>query len=167
MAFVSIISMTFTCGKATAAEPATQPATQPAENYRVVNKADGLSCSFSQDISTSGGYGLGGGTMYATANHFKCVDKDGKEREIELISTNVNESAGIEKNGKLAIRTKDFGTVYRRDDVGKLDEYEMTDSQIKKLKTFLGLDGRAGSGLDIEKTSGAGPTTLPSGDNRP
>jgi hypothetical protein len=106
------------------------------EKYRVVTKADGLSCSFYQDVSASMGTGFSG-TMHATANHFQCKDKAGKKREIELISTDTNMNVGIE-NGKVAIRTKDFGTVYRGNKKGELKTFEMTDSQMKKLKTFLG-----------------------------
>jgi hypothetical protein len=45
-------------------------------------------------------------------------------------------------DGKIAIRTKKFGTVYRGNEAGKLDTYEMTDVQIKQLKAFLGSCGR-------------------------
>ena len=47
------------------------------------------------------------------------------------------ESVGFDDNGKVAIRTKNFGTVYRGNKPGELDTFEMTDSQIKKLKTFM------------------------------
>jgi hypothetical protein len=79
-----------------------------------------------------------GGSMSASANHFKCSDKAGKEREIELISSDPSKNAGIE-NGKVAIRTKSFGVVYRGNSEGTFGVIEMTDSQIKKLKAFLGL----------------------------
>jgi hypothetical protein len=107
------------------------------EKYRAVIKADGLSCSFTQDISMSMGSGFSG-TMTASANHFRCVDKIGKEREIELINNDPSRNAGIE-NGKVAIRTKNFGVVYRGNSEGTFATYEMMDSQIKKLKVFLGL----------------------------
>lgn len=108
---------------------ATATATQ--EKPRPLTKEDGLTCSFTQDLSTSGG------TMYATANHFKCTDKQGKEVEIELINTDPNKNSGVE-DGKVAIKTKDFGTVYRGNDDTTFDVYYMTDSQIEKLKKFLG-----------------------------
>lgn len=41
-------------------------------------------------------------------------------------------------DGKIAIRTKKLGTVYRANEAGKLDTYEMTDVQFKDLKAFLG-----------------------------
>jgi hypothetical protein len=78
------------------------------------------------------GYGLSG-TMTASANHLKCVNKANKEVEIEIASV---EAA----NGKVAIRTKQFGTVYRGNERGTFSAYEMTDRQIRQLKTFLGLE---------------------------
>jgi len=75
-----------------------------------------------------------GVTMWSKANHFKCKDKTGTEREIELINTVPNLSADV-KSGKLVIGTKEFGTVYREEDHHAL---EMTESQIMKLKTSLG-----------------------------
>ena len=108
------------------------------EKPRPLTKEDGLTCSFSQDLGLSFGSNYGtSGSASATANHFKCKDKDGKEVEIELISKDSSKNAGLE-NGKVAIRTKDFGTVYRGNDEGTFDVYYMTDSQIKKLKKFLG-----------------------------
>jgi len=107
------------------------------EKYRALRSDDGLSCAFSQDISMSTGAGLSG-TMSASANHFECKNKTGKEVEIELISANPSVNAGLE-NGKVAIRTKMFGTVYRGNQPSTFDTYEMTDSQIKRLKTYLGL----------------------------
>jgi hypothetical protein len=129
-------------------QPAAQ--TKANENYRVVTEADGLSCTFSQDIATSMGIvisGLAGEdyldpgppksgvTMWSKENHFKCKDKTGTEREIELINKVPNLSADM-KNGKLVLRTKEFGTVYREEEHRTL---EMTESQIKKLQMFLGL----------------------------
>jgi hypothetical protein len=119
------------------------------ENYRAVTEADGLSCRFSQDIATSMGIVMNGVadnvyinpgppksgvTMWSKANHFKRKDKAGTEREIELINKVPNLSADM-KNEKVVIRTKEFGTVYRDEEHRTL---EMTESQIKKLKTSLG-----------------------------
>jgi hypothetical protein len=128
-----------------------QPAAQTKTNgnYRVVTEADGLSCRFSQDIATSYGIVLSGlqgddyidpgppksgVTMWSKANHFKCKDKTGMEREIELTNKVPNLSADV-KNGKLVIATKEFGTLYREE---KQHSLEMTESQIMKLKTSLG-----------------------------
>jgi hypothetical protein len=101
--------------------------------YRTLTPGDGLSCSFSQDIFLNPGFNSSG-TAYAPANHFECTDKAGKKREIELIST----KNAVPEGQKVAIKTKDFGTVYRGNEKGNYDTYELTDSQIKKLKTFLG-----------------------------
>ncbi len=54
--------------------------------------------------------GLLNGTMWSIVNHFKCKDKAGNEAEIELKNKVPNLSADIE-NGKVALRTRDFGTV--------------------------------------------------------
>jgi hypothetical protein len=102
-----------------------------------VTKEDGLSCSFSQDLAMSLGSPTSG-SVSASANHFTCFDKTKDEVEIELISTDPSVNV-IAKGGKIGIRTKKFGTVYRGNEAGKLDVYEMTDTQIKQLKTFLGL----------------------------
>lgn len=125
------------------------------EHYRVVVETDELSCRFSQDMGTSMGLVLGdvhdqkyidprppanqsgglfSGTMWSIANHFKCKDKAGTEREIELKNKVPNLSADIEK-GKVVLRTKDFGTVYWDEEHRTL---EMPDGGIKKLKTSLG-----------------------------
>jgi len=124
-----------TTNKSTASAQQAKP--NVAQKYRVVTKEDGLSCAFSQDLAMSLG-SPSGGTVSASANHFICLDKMKKEVEIELASKDPNINV-IAKDGKIAIRTKKFGTVYRGDEAGKLDVYEMTDTQIKQLKTFLGL----------------------------
>jgi len=138
-----------------------QPAAQTkGEAYRVVTDADGLSCQFSQDLntsfgivmsgvgdsayinptppkSTSGGGGLSG-TMWSKANHLTCKDKTGAEKEIELINKVPNLSVDLDtknKNERVVLKTKEFGLLYRDEDSRAL---EMTESQIKKLKTFLG-----------------------------
>jgi len=116
---------------------AQQPKPSVAQKYRVVTKQDGLSCSFSQDLAMSLG-SPSSGSVSATANHFICLDKTKKEVEIELISKDPSVNV-IAKDGKIEIRTKKFGSVYRGNEVGKLDVYEMTDTQIKQLKAFLGL----------------------------
>ena len=69
--------------------------------------------------------------MTATRNHFNCTDKKGKEMSIELESTQL-------VNGKVAIKTTDFGTVLRGNQEGSFDEYEMTECQITEVKKFLG-----------------------------
>jgi ubiquitin-protein ligase len=102
--------------------------------YRVLRSDDGLSCQFSQDMSISMGSGLNG-SISGVQNHFKCKDMAShRESEIEL------DSAGLE-NGKVAIRTKKFGVIYRGNETGKFDVYEMTDGQITHLKTYLRSNG--------------------------
>ena len=108
-----------------------------AQKYRAVTEEDALSCSFSQDLSLSLGSPTSGSAS-ASANHFTCLDKANKEVEIELISSNPNVNV-VPKGGKIGIRTKRFGTIYRGNEAGALHTYEMTDSQIKQLKAFLGL----------------------------
>jgi TPR repeat protein len=101
------------------------------DRYRVLTPEDGLSCEFSQDLSISTGYGLSG-QISGTRNHFDCTDKAGKSIAIQL------KSAGL-VNGKVGIVTKDFGTILKGNEEGSFDKYEMTESQIAKLKKFLGL----------------------------
>jgi len=124
-----------TTGKSTPAGQQAKPAAP--EKYRVVKKEDGLSCSFSQDLSISMGYGTSG-TASASANHFTCLDKAKKEVEIELVSKDPNTNV-VAKEGKIGILTKKFGTVYRGNEADATGTYEMTDTQIKQLKAFLGL----------------------------
>ena len=100
------------------------------EKYRELTPNDGLTCEFSQDISVSMGPGLSG-SMKANGNHFECTDKLGNRRAIELKSVGV-------VDGKVEIKTEDFGTVYKGNEFGSLDKYEMTESQIAKLKELLG-----------------------------
>jgi len=76
------------------------------EKYRVLTSDDGLSCEFTQDMSLSLGSGFTG-RMSASANHFACIDKTGKNVEIELVSSDPHLNAGLE-NGKVAIRTKNL-----------------------------------------------------------
>lgn len=97
------------------------------EGYLVLTDDRGLSCTFTQDLSLSLTTPTGGEVR--PRNHFACLDKTKRKVEIEVVSV---ESA----RGEVAIQTKKFGTVYR--DMMS-DRYEMTDSQIKLLKTFLGL----------------------------
>jgi hypothetical protein len=116
--------------------PSAQPAKPAApQKYRVVTQEDDLSCSFSQDLSISMGSGLSGSAS-ASANHFTCLDKAGKEVEIALISKNPNVNV-VPRGGKIGIRTKQFGMVLR-DEEGAFS-LEMTEAQIKLLKAFLGL----------------------------
>jgi hypothetical protein len=105
--------------------------------YRIITKADCLSCSISQALSLGNMSANFTGTVKVAANHFKCIDKTGKEREIELISTDPAEEV-IHEDGKIAINTKEFGTIYRNNEIDNTDTYWMPDSQIKKLKTYLG-----------------------------
>lgn len=97
--------------------------------YRALTKDDGLSCKFTQDLTMTMSSPLAGGVS-STTDHFKCTDKTKAQVEIELVST------GLE-NGKVAIRTKKFGTVYRGNDPNTFGTYEMTGTQISQLKSFL------------------------------
>jgi hypothetical protein len=107
-----------------------QEATKAGE-YRPLTQKDGFSCTFSQDLSVSMTSPGLSGNMAATRDHFDCTDKEGKKRSIELTSTGL-------VNGKVEIKTRDFGTILRGNEQGTFDRYEMMESQIKKLKAFLG-----------------------------
>ena len=134
------------CNRLATAQSASEKPSAPAatseparsqQKPRQLTKEDKLICSFSQDLTANANNGLSG-NVSATTNHFTRKDKDGKEIEIELTSPDSSKNAGIE-NGMAAIRTKNFGTVYRGNEEGKFDTYYMTEDQIKKLKKFLGL----------------------------
>jgi hypothetical protein len=103
--------------------------TKEPEKYRLLTPGDGLSCEFSQDLSISMGSGLSG-NINGVRNHFDCTDKTRKTISIELESVEP-------VDGKIEIKTKLFGTVLRGNEWGTLDKYEMTESQIAKLKKFL------------------------------
>jgi hypothetical protein len=105
-----------------------QEATQTGK-YRALTPEDGLSCYFSQDLMFSIGGNFRGNVT--ARNHFDCTDKKGNKRGIALKSV---ESV----NGRLEIKTEDFGTILRGNVEGSFDKYEMMESQIRKLRTFLG-----------------------------
>jgi hypothetical protein len=99
------------------------------EEYRILTPEDSFSCVFSQELSTSM---LDSAHSSLTANnHFDCTDKGGKKVSIDLWS--VKPSGGM-----IEIKTKKFGTVLKGNEMGTFDRYEMKESQIKKLRTFLG-----------------------------
>ncbi len=122
-------------------DPSSQQSITPIDftsgKYRIITKADCLSCSISQALSLGNMSANFTGTVKLAANHFKCIDKMGKEREIELISTDPEENV-IHEDGKIAINTKKFGTMYRNNEIDNTDTYWMPDSQINNLKTYLG-----------------------------
>lgn len=114
-------------------------------------KADGLECHMFTEL-TSSATSPTSGTLSTTGRSFECRDASKKLRAIKLVGTQKLD------NGKVAVMTKDFGTVYYRNDEtcvasktaktaeGKpikecteRDIYSMTDVQIKNLKLFLGL----------------------------
>ena len=109
--------------------------TRRSGEYGALRLEDRLSCLFSQDLSLSFPGGLNTATvnLTPTKNHFDCYDKEGKKRSIEL------ESVGL-ADGKVAIKTKNFGTVLRGNSKGTFDKYEMTEDQIKDLQVFLGFE---------------------------
>lgn len=93
-----------------------------------------------------------GGTISTGGRSFECLDATGDSKTIKLISTQRL------KNKKVAIVTRSYGTIYYRNDetcspsatmkneegkpmlvCAQHDMYEMTEIQIKKLKSFLGL----------------------------
>ncbi len=108
-----------------------QPVTNGTGTYRLLTPADSLSCAYSQDLSLS----LGGnfsGNITGTTEHFDCTNNSGKKIAVEL------KFAVSTSDGKVAIITKDFGVVFRGNEKGSFDKYEMTESQIANLKKFLG-----------------------------
>ena len=70
-----------------------------------------------------------GGAPTGELVSFECLDKNGNTVELELSSTKMID-------GK--IETKYFGTILFKSEGAASGTYYMTDSQIKKLKEFLG-----------------------------
>jgi TonB family protein len=66
----------------------------------------------------------------ATRNHFVCTNEEGKEISIEPKSVGP-------VDGKVEIKTEDIGTIRMDTEEGSFDKYEMTESQIAKLKKML------------------------------
>jgi hypothetical protein len=104
------------------------------EEYRVVTPEDRLSCAFEQteDISASTGYGLSGHmSVNKIHNYLSCKDNGGVGTSIQLKSVEL-------RDGKAAIITENFGTILKGNRPGSFDKYEMTERQIKRLKSYLG-----------------------------
>ena len=89
-------------------------------NYRDLTKDDGLEChmytSMLMNLTTPSSAALRSG-----GSTFECVDASMKSREIGLVAThNLGQPAafapGAENKYKVAIVTKDFGTIYVRHD---------------------------------------------------
>jgi ankyrin repeat protein len=99
--------------------------TPTSDGYRDLAPNDNLRCDAFADSITSS---FGGPPPSGTGVHYTCVDKEGRTQTIKLKSTEM-------VDGK--IETEDFGT-FRLRSVGMSFSYMMTESQIKKLKTFLG-----------------------------
>ncbi len=102
--------------------------TQTVERYRPLSMSDGLSCEFSQKLLIHPGPELSG--TFTTEGHLWCRDPLGQSDEIEL------ESIGIE-DGRVTFRTKQFGTVFRVSEAGLYKSYQMTGSQIERIKRFV------------------------------
>lgn len=108
--------------------------TRKSGEYGPLRLEDRLSCMFSQKLSVSiGDINRATVNLTPTQNHFDCYDKQGTRKSIEL------ESVAL-ADGKLAIKTKNFGTVLRGNSKGTFDKYEMTEQQIKDLQVFLGFE---------------------------
>jgi peptidoglycan hydrolase-like protein with peptidoglycan-binding domain len=120
-------------------------------NYRELTKDDGLECHVYTTMVSSL-TSPSSGSLSSGGRSFECIDASGKRRAIGLTAI---QYLGDEK---VAIVTKDFGTMYSRDvetcvpsttETNKdgapikhctyQDMYEMTDIQIRKLKLLLGL----------------------------
>lgn len=93
--------------------------------YRPLTPKDGLSCG--ARVASMGFTFFG--TPSGELTGFECLDKGGKTSSIELKSKEFSD-------GK--IETKDFGVIIMKQTNGTSATYEMTESQIKQLRTFLG-----------------------------
>jgi ankyrin repeat protein len=103
------------------------PKAAKAEKYRDLTPEDNLSCGALVDRIE---FTFGGEPPSGKLGGYECLDKEGKTRSIKLRSTEL-------VDGK--IETEDFGTILvTRKTVSTSFTYLMTESQIKKLKAFLG-----------------------------
>ena len=136
---------------ATSAAPPKKTIAAPEGKYRDVVKDDGLECNIYTSMISSLSNPTSG-TLRSAGRTFECDDASGKSREIGLVAMHDL------KDKRMAIITKAFGTIYyrtietcvpsptERTSEGEPVNYcstkatcEMTDIQIKKLKSFLGL----------------------------
>jgi hypothetical protein len=112
-------------GQATTKGQPASPKGAKAEEYRALTPKDNLSCGARID-SMEFSFG---GPPSGELKGYECLDKEGKTRSIKLKSTKM-------VAGK--IETEDFGAILMKSTTGTGATYAMTESQIKKLKTFLG-----------------------------
>jgi hypothetical protein len=96
------------------------------EDYRAVTPGDMLVCDVRTPRMEFNNAGPTGGQV----DGLECIDKDGKTRDIKLIFAAMDRGE---------IETKDFGEIRLKstNGVGTFTMF-MTESQIKKLRTFLG-----------------------------
>jgi hypothetical protein len=102
------------------------PKTAKAEQYRDLTSSDQLSCGFG-DSSLQGN--IGSTDTSGTVQSFGCDTKEGKGKLIALKSKNI-------VDGKL--ETMAFGTILVGTDNRGNPEFFMKESQIKRLRAFLG-----------------------------
>ena len=105
------------------------PPTPTPEEYRALTEADGLSCgarvaSMEFIVAENGKTSLNG-----ELEGFECLNQEGKTVELVLSSKKLTD-------GK--IETKEFGTILMEMQGFNSATYYMTDSQIMKIKEFLG-----------------------------
>lgn len=97
--------------------------------YRALTRADGLTCGARV---AEMGFTFSGAPS-GTLTGFECLNKEGETISIDLKSKEF-------VDGK--IETQNFGIIIMKQTNGMAANYEMTASQITKLKTFLGFSGR-------------------------
>lgn len=109
--------------------PRAQQNESPAEmvkrlGYRDITREDGVRCgAYIDSLEFSfGGYPSG------KMKRFVCIDSNGGEVEIELISTSI-------KDGR--IETNSFGTIIMRSTGPTSAAYMMTDEQIKRMRAYV------------------------------
>lgn len=100
----------------------------PAEPYRDVTPADRLDCSLMGPAALNNI--IGAVASQGVIGGVSCQDSAGKTRAIPLVTTTVSD-------GKIV--TRSFGTLFFRPEGNGSTTFLMKESQIKKLRTFLGL----------------------------
>jgi peptidoglycan hydrolase-like protein with peptidoglycan-binding domain len=116
---------------ARAGRPPTRTTSKEPEKYRALTPLDGLSCSVDQNLRASvGPRDFFSGTITGVTFELYCIDKIGQWALVPIKS--------VEKtNGRTEIKTWEFGTFIWDDAEAGGSEFEMTESQIKSLRTFL------------------------------
>jgi peptidoglycan hydrolase-like protein with peptidoglycan-binding domain len=110
---------------------------ESAEKYHILTPDSSFSCDFVQDLSASVDPNNLRGNVNATGERFECEGEHGKEVSVKrTVSIELESLKRVD--GKVMIKTREFGTIL----MPVRGVYEMTESQITRLKTLLDAKGK-------------------------